>query len=160
MVARKIIKILHTLSAIGYTGGILAYLAVLLSAPEVPDLGEHLLMRRNIVLIVTWAILPSTLIVLISGLASMMAHSPFMNAPWVWLKLLAGVLVFEASLASIAGPAKASLRAVERAIAGEIDINTMNGLLQDKWMAMYVLLGISVANVVLGVWRPRFGQRL
>lgn len=160
MVARKIIKILHTLSAIGYTGGILAYLAVLLSAPEVPDLGEHLLMRRNIVLIVTWAILPSTLIVLISGLASMMAHSPFMNAPWVWLKLLAGVLVFEASLASIAGPAKASLRAVERAVAGDIDINTMNGLLQDKWTAMYVLLGISVANVVLGVWRPRFGQRL
>ncbi len=159
MVARKLLKILHTISAIGYTGGIAAYVVALVSAPEITDLQQHLLLRSNIAMISNWLIMPSMLLVLISGLLSMAVHHPFMSAPWVWFKALTGLLVFEASLASIDAPADGAKRAVERAIAGEIETAQLATLIHDEWVALYILLGLAVVNVVLGVWRPRFGLK-
>ncbi|MEL7312310.1 MAG: hypothetical protein AAFN07_12410 [Pseudomonadota bacterium] len=159
MVWRKTFKILHTIAALGYAGGIAAYLVALMSAPEITELSQHLVLRNNIAMISNWLIIPSMLIVVVSGLMSMVVHHPFMNAPWVWLKALSGLLIFEASLASIDAPADGSKRAVEKAINGEIDMQTLEGLVRDEWGALYILLGIAVVNVILGVWRPKFGLK-
>ncbi|MEL7022501.1 MAG: DUF2269 family protein [Pseudomonadota bacterium] len=159
MVWRKTVKILHTIAAIGYTGGIAAYMVALISAPEITDLQQHLMLRSNIAMISNWLIIPSMLIVVVSGLLSMVVHHPFTNAPWVWAKALSGLLILEATLASIDAPADDAKRAVEKAINGEIDLQTLENLVRDEWGALYTLLAISIANVILGIWRPRFGMK-
>ena len=112
---RKLVKIVHTLSATAYMGGIAAYLFVLMGAPEPTEIGQLLTMRTSIDFLVSWLIVPGMLVVLVSGLVSMMVHTPFMEQGWVLLKAVAGVLVFEATLASIDMPAKRAMEAAQRA---------------------------------------------
>lgn len=159
MFKRKLVKVLHTLAALGYGGGIAAYLFVLIAAPEATEISQHLTLRTSLAFVAKWLILPSMLIVLISGLASMIVHYPFMEQGWVWIKALSGVLIFEATLASIEAPASNARIAAEKAASGELAPSELAGLIHDEWMALYVLLGLSIANVVLGIWRPRFKRR-
>ena len=74
-----------------------------------------------------WIVTPSMLIVAVSGLLAMAVYHPFQNALWVWLKALSGLLIFEAALASVDGPARRAAKAA--------------------------------ANLVFGVWRPRFRRK-
>ena len=46
--------------------------------------------------------------------------------------------------------------AVANAMNGEIDPATLSGLIHDEWVAMWTVLALAVANVVLAIWRPRF----
>ena len=157
---RKLVKIIHTVSAFAYAGGIAAYLFVLMAAPEPTGIQELVTLRTSLAFVAKWLIVPGMLVVLVSGLISMMVHTPFMEQGWVLLKALSGVLVFEATLASIEAPAQRAREAAERAAAGEFDLAELTGLIQDEWMALWVLLGLAIANTVLGVWRPRFrGKR-
>lgn len=84
----------------------------------------------------------------------MAVHFPFRNKGWVWLKALLGLLVFEASLASIDGPAQWAAVWSAAAVSGEIDAAALADLIDDKWGAWWMLLAIFAANVVPGVWRP------
>lgn len=156
---RKLVKIVHTLSAAAYGGGIAAYLFVLMAAPEPTEIAQLVTLRTSIDFLVSWLIVPGMLVVLVSGLVSMMVHTPFMEQGWVLLKAVAGVLVFEATLASIDMPASRARDAAERAAAGEFDLAELSGMIHDEWMALWVLLGLAVANTVLGVWRPRMKRR-
>lgn len=156
---RKLVKIVHTLSAVAYAGGIAAYLFVLMAAPEPTEIAQLVTLRTSIDFLVSWLIVPGMLVVLVSGLISMMVHTPFMEQGWVLLKAVAGVLVFEATLASIDMPAKRAKEAADRAAAGEFDLAQLTGMMHDEWMALWVLLGLAVANIVLGIWRPRSRRR-
>ena len=156
---RKLSKIVHTLSAFAYAGGIAAYLYVLAAAPEPTDISQVLTLRTSIAFLGSWLIIPGLRVVLISGLVSMMVHTPFMEQGWVLLKAVSGGLIFEASLASIDGPARRAKEAAERAAAGEFDLAELSGMMHDEWMALVILLGLAVANVILGIWRPRATRR-
>ncbi|MEO0952744.1 MAG: hypothetical protein AAFY44_15680, partial [Pseudomonadota bacterium] len=72
---RKLSKIVHTLSAFAYAGGIAAYLFVLAAAPEPTDISQVLTLRTSIDFLVSWLIIPGMLVVLVSGLVSMMVHT-------------------------------------------------------------------------------------
>lgn len=157
---RKLVKIVHSVAGIGYAGGLAAYALVLIFAPEITDVSQHLALRSSLAGVSKWMILPSMIIVVVSGLLAMIVHYPFMNAPWVWLKALTGLLIFEATLASIDAPSQAAKRAAIDAVEGNVDLATLNALLDKEWMALWILLGLSVANVVLAIWRPRFGMKL
>jgi len=108
-----------------------------------------------------WLLLPSLTLVLISGLWSMAVHPPFRDSGWTLAKLLLGLSIFEGSLVSIQGPAERAARAAQAALAGKIDPATLPGPLDGEWGALWVVLTIAVANIVLGVWRPnwRIGKR-
>jgi hypothetical protein len=54
---------------------------------------------------------PSLALVLISGLVSMIVHTPFQNAGWVWLKALLGFPLFVGTLITIDGLAQPWARA-------------------------------------------------
>ncbi|MEO0574072.1 MAG: hypothetical protein AAF004_01325 [Pseudomonadota bacterium] len=156
---RKLVKIIHSIAGIGYAGGLITYALVLIFAPEMSEASQHFALRVSLAGVSKWLILPSMILVVISGLLAMIVHYPFMNAPWVWLKALTGLLIFEATLASIDSPAQAAKRAATDAIDGNIDLATLNTLLDKEWLALWILLGLSAANVVLAIWRPRFGIR-
>lgn len=152
-------KFLHTLSAIGIAGGMAAYMLVLASAPEIASLEAYADMRESLAAVSKWLILPSMLVVLVSGLLAIAVHYPFAEAPWVWAKAFSGIVVFEAALLSVDGPAQRAAEASTRAMAGEIDAARLASLVHDEWGSFWMLLALSAANVALAIWRPRFGVR-
>src|SRR6056297_2520311 len=149
---RRLLKFLHTMSTIGITGGLAAYMLVLATAPPVESLEAYAAMRESLAMLSKWLIMPSMLIVVLSGLLAIAAHFPFAEA-------LAGILVFESTLMAIDGPAQRAAELSEKALGGEIAPAELAGLVSDEWGAWWILLALFTANVVLAIWRPRFGLK-
>lgn len=155
---RRFLKLLHTFGAIGLVGGLGAYMLILGTGPGPEVVPEHAALRQSLAMLSKWLIVPSLLGVILSGVLSMAVHHPFQDKGWVWAKLLSGLLIFESSLATIDGPARRAAEVAERARLGEIDAASMAALINDRWGAWWVLLVLFFANVVLGIWRPRFSR--
>ena len=156
---RHTLKFLHTMGTIGITGGLAAYMLVLVMLPQGAALETQLVMRDGLAFLSKWLIMPSMLVVLISGLLAIAANTAFLEAPWVWTKGLAGILVFETTLLTIDGPAQRNAKFVSEAVAGNIEKQALSGMIIDEWGALWILLGLFIANVVLAIWRPRFGHK-
>lgn len=156
---RRLLKFLHTIGAIGYLGGLAAYGFILANAPPIDDLAGHAAVRQTLASTSTWVILPGLYTVLLSGLLALIVHHPFMEARWVWVKAVSGLLLFESSLAAIDAPAQRAARLSEKLLAGNADSIAIQQLMHQEWLAWYVLAAIAVANVALGIWRPRLEWR-
>jgi hypothetical protein len=134
--------------------GSTASLLVLMSfSPPSTSLAGYTLMRGAIAEIATWVFFPSFSLTLVAGMLAIAANRAFHNAGWAWVKLATGILVFAGSfqvLAAIQDEAKRSAGA----LAGLSDPNSITGSFGEQ-SALWVLLAVSAANVVLGVWRPR-----
>jgi len=157
---RKFLKLLHTLGAIGLTGGTAVYLMLIAAPPPATSLEALDAVRQNIAFVSAWLIVPSMAVVLASGLLAMAVHTPFHDAPWVWIKALSGVLIFEAVLASVDGPAQRAADASAAALAGELDPAELSTRIHDHPIALWVILALAAANVAFGIWRPRFRAML
>ena len=104
---RKLLKFGHTMTAIGFLGSI----AVLwVFHQQLPAPGEALeiysAQRQTMGSISSLVLMPSLLITLLFGLASMAAVPGFHSAPWAWGKLATTVLMLEGSLLGIHSPMK------------------------------------------------------
>ncbi len=156
---RRFLKFLHTVGAVGLMGGLAAYMLVVATTPDDVSLETYAAIRTNLAAISRYLVVPSLGLVMISGVLSMAATFQFQNAGWVWLKAGAGILIFEAMLANVDGPARHAAVAAQQALAGEIDRAEMALRVRDAWGAWWTLLTLAVANVVLATWRPRFVRR-
>lgn len=154
---RRTLKLLHTLAAMGMGGALAASLVLLARAPGVDQPAAYLELRAHLAIIARQVLLPAAALCLVSGLLSIAVHRPFHNAGWAWFKALTGVLVFEGVLAGIDSPAR---RALEM-LAGPAPLTqaALAEQLRHEWGALWIILGLSVLNVVLGVWRPKFTRR-
>jgi len=156
--ARRILKILHLLSAAGVTAGLAAHMVLLAGSPDA-SLSEYAVLRRNIELVSGWLLVPSMMVCLVSGLFAIAAHAPFQNAGWVWVKAALGIPMFEGSLATIDSVAQRASELSARAAAGEVDAALVSEAVAREWNALWILLALAVAQTVLGVWRPRGRRR-
>lgn len=156
---KKTLKLLHTLGAIGLTGALIVHLMLLAQLPDLETLAEQAAIREGIATVARWLLLPSLTVVLACGLLSLAAHPPFREARWVWMKALLGLTVFEGTLVSVQGPAVRNAELTGRALAGELDVTRLAGMMHDEWGALWVILTVAIANVVLGVLRPSLRRR-
>ena len=156
---RRVLKFLHNLGAVGMIGGLAAFMLVVATTPDDVSLETYAAIRTNLAAVSRYLILPSLGLVMLSGILSMAVNFHFQNAGWVWLKAGAGILIFEAMLANVDGPARSAAIAAGQALAGEIDRADLALRVRDAWGAWWTLLTLAVANVVLAVWRPRFERR-
>lgn len=129
---RRLLKFLHTLGAIGLAGGLAGYMLLLAATPAYIAVESYTTLRESLAVVTSWLILPSILVVLISGLLAIAIHFPLQNAPWVWVKAVSGILIFEATLASVDAPARQAVAAAHRALAGEIDPAELARLVRDE----------------------------
>lgn len=153
---KRLVKFMHTVTGLGLVGGLAAYMIVLATGPDINTLDAYAAMRSSLALVSKWLLIPSMLGALVTGLLAMMLHYPFLEKPWVWLKALSGVLVFEASLGSIDAPAQNAARLSLQAVNGEIDAALLASQVRDEWTAWWILLALAVANIAIATWRPRF----
>lgn len=155
---KRFLKILHTLGAIGLMGSLATYMLIVATAPQ-DSLAEYAALRESLALVSKWLVLPSLMLVLVSGLLSMGVHPPFHNAGWVWAKALFGIGLFEGTLGAVDATARDAAKLTAQALAGEPRPELLAELLRGEWIGLWTLMGLSLASVVLGVWRPRFGLK-
>lgn len=154
---RKILKIFHTISACGLIGGLGCYMVLLVFAPQATP-AAYADLRESIALVSNYVLVPSLGIALVSGLFAMAFHMPFMDKGWAWAKTAMGILMFKGVL-TVVGAKADYAEGVSRKIAnGEPVKGVLEDALAYEWATLWIVLALSIANVVLGIWRPRFSR--
>jgi hypothetical protein len=154
----RILKILHEIGAIGVAGSFAACIVLIAKTPT-PSLIAYAAMRQGIAAIAQWLLLPSLGLVLISGLLAIAATNAYKNAAWAWVKALLGISVFEGTLLTINASARRAADLAALAASGHGDAVQLAEVLRTEWGGLWLLLGLSVVNVALAVWRPRIYGR-
>jgi hypothetical protein len=151
---RRLLKFLHTLGAAGLTGAIAALAMVLVLTPGSVSPAGYVPIMVAMAKTAGWIIGPSMVLTVMSGLLAMAVTPAFYEAGWVWLKALTGLLVLEGGL-HVLGPLQEEAKRGLSAMAGSADPASAARLFSAESGTLWVLLGVSVANIALGVWRPR-----
>jgi hypothetical protein len=150
---RKTLKFLHTLASCGLIGGLAGYMIVLVHAPQETP-AAYAAARQTIAAIGNYILVPSMGLAIFSGLMSMAVHRPFQERRWVWVKAALGIAMFEATLGLTQSKANEAAALAGRIARGEDHAGTLAATLAYEWLALWVLMALSVANILLGVWRP------
>jgi hypothetical protein len=152
---RRFLKFLHTMGAIGLIGSMACLIVLLGFTPKPASLSEYALMTSAMGGVVTWIFFPSLALTLIAGLLAIAVNRAYHSAGWAWAKLASGILIFEWGFTAILGPIQDEARLAASALAGSGDVAALAVSLTAERSSLWVLLAVAVANVVLGVWRPR-----
>ena len=153
---RKLLKFLHTMASIGYTGGLASLLVLHAALPDPGELESFAALRMAQGAVAQWILFPSMGLVLISGLLAMAVTPSFQDRAWVWAKVATGIVVFEGTLAYVQAPMERAAGRAALALNGEFPVSELGATLRPEWGSFWVMLAVAVANVVLGIWRPRF----
>jgi len=154
MLARKIVKILHTVASAGLIGGIAAYM-VLLIAVSPADIAAFANVRAAIDAISGYVLLPSMAVAVVSGLLSMMVHSPFLDKGWVWIKAALGISMFTGVLHIDNAHADYAARVSADVAAGLADPGALDKVHAGEWGTLIAVMVVALANVIIAIWRPR-----
>jgi hypothetical protein len=152
---RRLLKFLHTMGAIGMTGAMACLLVVLIVVPDRPSLAGQVAVTGAMGQIATWVFEPSLALTLVAGLLGIAVTPGYHDAGWVWIKAATGILVFEAGLVDVLGPLQAAAKSGAKAIAANLDPTTAARAVVAERNTLWILMGLAVVNVALGVWRPR-----
>ncbi len=153
----KLLKSLHELGAVGVVGSLAACLVLVATAPTHSAVG-YAAVRESIAALAKWLLVPSLGIVLVSGLLAIAANRAFHNAVWAWVKALLGVSMFEGTLLTISASARRAADLSALAASGHADPAQLAEVVRTEWGGIWLLISLSVANILLAVWRPRLGR--
>ncbi len=151
---RRILKALHEIGAVGVMGSYAACIVLAATAPSGPPVA-YAAVRSGIAAISQWLLVPSLALVLISGLLAIAATDAYKNAAWAWIKAVLGISMFEGTLLTVTASARQAAELSAQAVNGKADPALVQ-VLHTEWGGLWLLLVLSVANIVLAVWRPRF----
>lgn len=152
---KRAVKILHTLGAVGLMGAIAANIVLAVNAPT--GLAELAAMRQGMLMVCKWLLLPSLALVLLSGLIAMIVHKPYLHQGWVLMKAALGLGMFEGTLATVQSQATRAASMSAKLAEGTGDPAVMEKILSSEWGGMWTIMVLSVANVMIAIWRPKFG---
>jgi hypothetical protein len=143
------------MGAIGLMGAMASLIVLMNVAPPPTSLAGLAVMRGAMAEIATWIYFPSLMLTLVAGLLAIAVNPAYHNAGWAWAKLASGVLLFEGGLVSVLGPIQEEARRSASALAGQLNPAMITASYGAERNAIWALLAITTANVVLGIWRPR-----
>jgi hypothetical protein len=152
-------KFLHTMGAVGMMGAMACLVLLLILTPTPPALPEYAAYRNAMAAIAKWVLMPSLGATLISGLLAIAITRAFHNAGWAWVKAASGILLFESGFIGILGPMQREAEMAAKALLAQADPLTLAQSLGPEKMTLWILLAVSAANVILGVWRPKLSWR-
>lgn len=143
-------KTVHDIASIAFGGALAACLVINLSIGIATP--EFMAARQVFSAIARFILVPSMAVVVVSGLIALAATRAYAEAGWAWMKALTGISVFAATL-MVVGSAGPQGELMAAAAAG--DMATQAALLRSERITLWLLIALSVVNVVLAVWRPK-----
>lgn len=152
--SQRLVKTLHEIGAVGVMGAFAACLVLVIKGPQQPLLA-YAALRQSIAAITQWLLVPSLALVVVSGLLAIAVHRPFHNAGWAWVKALLGLSMFEGTLVTVSSSARQAAELAALAANGQGDPAQLAQVLRTERGGLWLLLALSLANIVLAVWRPR-----
>jgi hypothetical protein len=160
MLLRRVLKFLHHVGAAGVLGAVATCLVMIATAPADPH--AYAALRQSIVVLHQWVLLPALGALLLSGLLAIAATPAYKDAGWAWMKALLGLAMFEGSLLTIVASGKkiAGYAAVAASGHAAEVAGPLAQALRTEQGGLWIIGAVSLANVVLGVWRPRFVRGL
>jgi len=155
---KRVLKMLHEIGAIGVVGAYAACIVLTVKTSS-HSLVAFAAIREGVAAIAQWLLMPSLAIVLISGLLSIAVTPAYHNAGWAWFKALLGISLFEGTLLTVIATARQAADLAAAAVSGQGDPAKLAEALHTQWGGLWIMLVLSLANIVLAVWRPRFGRQ-
>lgn len=155
---RHVMKIVHLLALAGFAGGLAA---ALLLAGYADDAPPSLLaaLRTAIASLGEALVVPSLVLMIVSGMLLVVARPQLVGARWLWAKAVLTVAVAAVAL-GIVQPAltRAAGLAAEGALGTPAPAEMLQAFTAERAGGAASLL-LVVLTVALAVWRPRLGQR-
>jgi hypothetical protein len=154
----RFLKFLHQIGAVGVSGSLGACIVLVATAPTHSLIG-YAAVRQGIAAVTQWLLVPSLALVLVSGLLALAVTQAYHSAGWAWVKALLGIGMFEGTLLTIdASARKAAALSALAASGGGGDPTLLAQVVRTERGGLWLLLALSLANIALAVWRPRFGR--
>ncbi len=117
-------------------------------------------MRRSLAILGDYMLLPSLGLVLVSGVLAIAATPAYINKGWALAKAFFGIIMFKGGLHVVGAHSHYADQLASRLEAGEvIPATDLAGALPYEDLLLWTMLVLSVANIVLAIWRPRFSRK-
>lgn len=155
---RQLMKFLHSVASCGVIGGLAAYALVLAKAPQATA-AQYADVRRTIEAICDIDLVPSVALALVTGLLAMAVHRPYQQRRCAWVKAATGIGMFESTFAITQSKAHTATVIAQKIAAGEAPADALATALNSEWTTLWAIMAIALANVALGVWRPKHEGR-
>lgn len=156
---RRFLKLVHELGSVGLMGAVLAHMVLSYRAEGLPPV-EYSAMRQAILAIAQYLLVPSLLLVLLSGLVAMALHRGFHDAGWAWVKLATTAVILEGTLLGVSAPATTAAEVAAEIAAGDTTNLAMLGdIVRHERGGLWVIAFLSVVNIAFAVWRPRLRRK-
>jgi uncharacterized membrane protein len=156
---QRSLKFVHTVATALLVGALALQLLVAYryGAPP-PEAGAAAGAARGLAAEVSrWLLVPSLVVVVVSGLLLMGINRSYGAAGWVWAKALIGLMLVK-TVITLTHPAARDLAtsaAGQTTAAGAFTAEAVAQLVRMEWNGAWVALVLSVAAIAFGVWRPR-----
>lgn len=157
---RRMLKFVHTVATTGLVGAFLMQLILswqgIGTQPDVTDRTAVLGARLVLLDVVRWVLIPSVALLVLTGLWSMAASKAYSSAGWAWLKALLGLVLLKAVLLINHSAARDIVEWLQQTGVPDAQARwELARLARMEWLGTWVALGVSVAAIALGIWRPR-----
>lgn len=154
---KNLIKLLHYASLVGLAGGVIVSL-VLADTIDATSPSATAGMHAAIALICGGVIVPSLVMMLLSGMLLVIARPRLIAARWVWAKAALGVVTGAVILLALQPAVKAAASMAATGALGDAPLGPLAAVVASEHAAAWWILGLILVAMVVAVWRPRFGR--
>jgi hypothetical protein len=154
---KNVIKLLHYASLVGLAGGILVSL-VLADTIDATSPSATASMHAAIALICGALIVPSMVVMLLTGMLLVVARPHLIGARWVWAKAALGVVTGAVILLALQPAVKAAASMAATGARGDAPLGPLAAVVASEHAAAWWILGLVLVAMVVAVWRPQFGR--
>lgn len=153
---KNLVKLLHYASLVGLAGGIIVSL-VLADTIDATSPSATAGMHAAIALICGGVIVPSLVMMLLSGMLLVVARPRLIGARWVWVKAVLGLATGAVILLALQPAVKAAASMAATGALGDAPLGPLANVVASEHAAAWWTLGLVVAAMIIAVWRPRLG---
>ena len=156
---KNLLKLLHYASLVGVAGGIVVVL-ILVDTIDATSPSGVASVHATIGLICNALIVPSLIVLLLTGMLLVVARPQLISARWVWAKAVLGLLVALNVLFGFLPLVNALAAMSATGALGDAPPGPIDSTVATERYASYAILFNLLAAMVVAVWRPRLGRNV
>lgn len=154
---RHLLKVVHLVSVAAFGGAVLVSWVLADDVRSVQP-GGFAAVRQAIAAIGDAIVLPSLIVLLLSGMLLVVARPALVAARWVWAKAAIGLAVGAVAIFVIQPAVRRASVLASEAVVGAPGLAPLQRALDAEQIGTSINLALLLVAIALGVWRPRLGQ--